>query len=472
MMGDVLEIVAFVIWVNILPPMAEIIFGKRFRRPLDGGRSWIDGRPLFGPHKTGRGIVVSVAGGVVCSPLLGITWQDGGVAALLAMTGDLISSFIKRRMGRESGYSAVFLDQIFESLFPALYLARVLRLEPLSSAAVVAVFLPLAHFGAVVWRYLTYRPSLRNFPRLVHSPVRYREWRACHIPLARWQVMLNLTSFLSNEIILTSIFKISGLYERGRRNALQVRLEEMELAFPSLPPAFDGFRILFMSDLHLDGQDGLTEELVYLVRDVEVDLCLIGGDIRMKTYGPVSPSLRKLKNLLPRLHSRHGCLGVLGNHDCIEMAPDLEDAGMITLVNESWWIDEEDQRIWVVGVDDPHYYKVHDLKQAFANVPAGAFTIFLVHTPELYREAAGYHVSLYLCGHTHGGQICLPGGRPVLTNSRAPRFTASGRWHHEEMIGYTSRGAGASSVPLRFHCPGEVTLITLRQADPAVFDPA
>jgi len=148
------------------------------------------------------------------------------------------------------------------------------------------------------------------------------------------------------------------------------------------------------------------------------------------------------------------------------MTPDFEEAGLIMLINESWPIERNGEKIWIVGVDDPHYYKMADTRQAFRDVPEEAFTIFLAHSPEKYKQAARFQSRLYLCGHTHGGQICLPEPLkrgPLLTNSRAPRFTASGLWQYQGMTGYTSRGAGASSIPLRFNCPGEITVITLRK---------
>jgi predicted MPP superfamily phosphohydrolase len=114
-------------------------------------------------------------------------------------------------------------------------------------------------------------------------------------------------------------------------------------------------------------------------------------------------------------------------------------------------------------VDDPHYYRTHDLDLAFRGVPDQAFRILIAHSPEAYKEAATFCTHLYLCGHTHGGQICLSSWGPVFTHSRAPRYTAGGRWQYQRMKGYTCRGAGASGVPLRFNCPGEISLITLRR---------
>jgi hypothetical protein len=91
-------------------------------------------------------------------------------------------------------------------------------------------------------------------------------------------------------------------------------------------------------------------------------------------------------------------------------------------------------------------------------------SILLSHTPEAYRRAAHAEYNLMLCGHTHGGQICLPGGLPVLTDTASPRRFARGAWCYHGMIGYTSAGAGTSIVDVRLNCPPEVTLHRLRCA--------
>ncbi len=463
-MSTVMLIVGFLLWVNFLPPLAHLIWGQHFfSRPVDGNQLWFDQRPVFGPNKTIRGVMMGLAGGSAAFPILGVTWWQAGLAAILVTTGDLLSSFIKRRCSMSSGKTVVVLDQLFESLFPTFYLATILQLTFGQILFVLLCFIPVAFGGSFFWNYITYRPPIENYPRLIRSTVRFREWRSCHTPLARWQTLLNLTSFLSNQVFLTSFFKLTGLHEKGVENTLNVQVEERTFSFPELPDTFNGFQILLLTDLHLDGLDNLTDELIRRVRDLKVDLCLIGGDIRMETYGPMASCLRHLRRLLPHIQSRHGILGVLGNHDCIEMTPDLEETGMVMLINDSWNIDQDGERIWVVGVDDPHYYKLDDAKRACQDVPGNDFIVFLAHSPEAYKSAAENQAKLYLCGHTHGGQICLPNRGPILTNSRAPRSTAAGQWRYLGMAGYTSRGAGASSVPLRFNCPGEIALITLRK---------
>ncbi len=436
--------------------------GRRFKKPLDGGLVWFDRQPIFGEHKTFNGIMISLLGGIVAFPLMDLPWHIVGTAALLAMAGDLLSSFIKRRLALPSGKSVIVLDQLFESLLPTLYLKPILHISLVQTILILVFFILIAHLGAFLWRILTFRPAPDNHLRILRSTVRWREWRSCHTPLSRWQTLLNLSNLLTYQVFYTSLFKLAGLHQKGLQNALQVKAERLTLWFPTLPESFDGYTILFLTDLHLDGLEGLTDELIRQVKDINPDLCLIGGDIRMKTYGPMAPCMRELRRLLRHVQARHGVLGVLGNHDCIEMVPDFEEAGIIMLINESWELTEGAQRIWVVGVDDPHYYKTHDFSRAFRRVPERDFTILLVHSPEVYKIGSAYRANLYLCGHTHGGQICLSPLNPLLTNSNAPRFTASGRWDYRRMTGYTSRGAGASGVPLRFNCPGEVTVIKLR----------
>ncbi len=457
----VIKTTVFLLWLNFLPPLANILCGEHFNRPIDGGRLYFDRHPIFGSHKTIRGVLSSLLGGLAMAPFLGINLGVAATASLLAMTGDLLSSFIKRRPDMPCGMNVIVLDQIFECLFPLLFLKTFLLLNWSQVLIILLSFILTAFLGSLLWNFITFRPPLNKYPRIIRSTVRHREWRACHTPLRHWQALLNLSSFLTHEFLYSWIFKLSGLHDKGLHNAMDIRVEKQIFYLRDLPNSFEGFRILLLTDLHLDGLPDLTEKLIHQLKDMKVDICLLGGDIRMKTYGPMAPCLRHLRDLLPHIQSRHGIFGVLGNHDCIEMAVDLEESGLIMLINDSWEINQNDDSIWIVGLDDPHYYRLDDAEHACKDIPENGFRIFLAHSPEAYKSAALCNSQLYLCGHTHGGQICLPGGRPLFTNSRAPRFTAAGHWKYEGMTGYTCRGAGSSGIPLRFNCPGEISLITL-----------
>ncbi len=460
-MVDVLKVVVFLLWVNGLPSFFGVLLRDSFHYPVDGNRLWSDGRPLFGRNKTVRGIAASVAGGIAVFPILGQAWWVAGLAALLAMAGDLLSSFIKRRADFFSGKNIVILDQIFESLFPLLFLKLFIGFEGVEMFIILTLFISTAYLSSCLWLYIVDRPVPPEYPRVIRSAVRFREWRACHIPLARWQTWFHLTTVLSDQIFLTWFFKISGLYARGERNALDIRVVEKTFSSSLLPGSFEGYRILLLTDLHLDGMDGIADKIVNLLAGKKIDLCLIGGDIRMKTYGEIAECVTRLRGLVKKLEVQDGFLGVLGNHDCIEMLPDFEEAGVVMLVNDCWPIDREEESIWIMGVDDPHYYRLDDAEEAARDVPRDVFSVFLAHSPESYTAAAKVGANFYFCGHTHGGQICLTGGMPIVTNSRAPRFTAVGEWEYEGMKGYTSRGVGSSSIPVRFNCPGEVSIITL-----------
>jgi predicted MPP superfamily phosphohydrolase len=150
--------------------------------------------------------------------------------------------------------------------------------------------------------------------------------------------------------------------------------------------------------------------------------------------------------------------GVLGNHDTICMVPGLEAMGIRLLLNESDVIERGGQRLHLGGIDDAHFYGMENIEKATAAIPHDEFSILISHTPEVYRQAAHADFNLLLSGHTHGGQICLPGGIPITLDSILPRSMGSGAWKYHDMIGYTSVGAGSSIVPVRFNCPPEITL--------------
>jgi len=262
--------------------------------------------------------------------------------------------------------------------------------------------------------------------------------------------------------VLSQCLKVVGLYERGIRNALDIQLNHLELSFNDLPPAFDGFSILQISDPHFGALPGTTERMLQLVSGLCPDLVVLTGDYRSKdckNYKYVLPPLQKLVEILP---ARHGVWAILGNNDCADMVEPMEDIGIKVLINETRTIEQGGESLYITGVDDVHAFHTEAAPEALKNAPQG-FKIALVHSAELADTAdvCGYH--LYLAGHTHGGQIALPGGKPLISNLKRFRRYASGLWHHGDMVGYTSSCVGVSVVPLRFNTRGEVTLITLRR---------
>ncbi|PPQ28052.1 metallophosphoesterase [Rhodopila globiformis] len=252
-----------------------------------------------------------------------------------------------------------------------------------------------------------------------------------------------------------------GLHRRGQRNALAIELRENEVPLAGLPLAFDGYTILHISDLHLDINGAITAAVQQRIQSLQYDLCVLTGDYRARTVGPVDQALSELGRLRPYLAGP--VYGVLGNHDSIRMVPVMEAMGYQMLLNEWVRLDRGDEAIYLSGIDDAHSYQLQDFHRAAHAIPGNAVSILLSHTPEVYRHAAHAMFDLMLCGHTHGGQICLPGGVPVLTDADIPRGFARGAWRYHGLAGYTSAGAGASIVDVRLNCPPEVTLHRLRR---------
>jgi predicted MPP superfamily phosphohydrolase len=160
----------------------------------------------------------------------------------------------------------------------------------------------------------------------------------------------------------------------------------------------------------------------------------------------------------------HGIYATLGNHDPCAIAPALERIGMRILVNDSVTLTGKSNSLQVLGIDDTYDYRCADLPTALDGVPADRFKILLAHTPDSYAEAADANVRLYLCGHTHAGQVRFPSLGALVSNSDAPKSYTSGLWKHGQMTGYTSSGVGCSMLPIRFGCPPEIAVITLRRS--------
>lgn len=254
-----------------------------------------------------------------------------------------------------------------------------------------------------------------------------------------------------------------GLYRRGVENALSPVLRRLVLRLAKLPAAFDGFRLLHLSDFHIDENEPLAGRIVSLVSGLEADLCVFTGDYRFDVKGPCGAVYEPMRRVVASIRSGDGILGVLGNHDAAEIAFALEEMGVRMLVNEAVEIRRRGESIWVAGIDDPFDYRCDDLPAALANVPEDAFQILLAHTPDRYEQAARRGVNLYLCGHTHAGQIRLPLVGSIKHNSKTPREYSFGHWAARQMQGYTTAGIGCSALPVRYNCPPEAVLIELRR---------
>ncbi|HLG81021.1 MAG TPA: metallophosphoesterase [Bradyrhizobium sp.] len=271
----------------------------------------------------------------------------------------------------------------------------------------------------------------------------------------------HLENWYSSHTVIRTVLRLLGLYGRGLRNAERVELTHNTVGFPDLPPAFDGFTILHISDMHADLNPGAMRSLIKLLDGLTYDICALTGDFRGQTFGPFDATLAGVAAVCS--HLKGPLFGVLGNHDTIRMVPGLEHMGIRMLLNEAEVIRRGDASIFLGGIDDAHFYRVDNIEKVAAGIKDGAFPILLSHTPEIYRQAAHAGFRLLLSGHTHGGQICLPSSIPVTLDSALPRRFGSGGWRYNDMAGYTSVGAGSSVVPVRINSRPEITLHHLKR---------
>ena len=271
----------------------------------------------------------------------------------------------------------------------------------------------------------------------------------------------HIENWYSAHSIIRNALKLTGLYWRGRRNAERVELRHNHIRLATVPPLFDGFTILHISDMHVDMNPGAMRHLSTLLEGLRYDICVLTGDFRALTFGPIEATLEGLAAVRSRLTGP--VYGVLGNHDTIRMVPGMEEMGIRMLLNEAEIMTRGDQRIHLAGIDDAHYFRVDNIEKAATPIPHDEFSILLSHTPEIYRQAANADFDVLLSGHTHGGQICLPGSIPITLDSNLPRRMGAGAWTYNKMAGYTSVGAGSCIVAVRLNCPPEITLHHLQR---------
>jgi predicted MPP superfamily phosphohydrolase len=237
----------------------------------------------------------------------------------------------------------------------------------------------------------------------------------------------------------------------------------VRLPIPNLPPDLAGFRFVHLSDLHLRGfwSKGY-DQLIERLEASPPDLILVTGDF-IEDKHDHRPGLAQLRKLLPRLRSRLGTWGVLGNHDVDLVQPYLREMG-VHLINGARALLESGTGATVELIGFPGLART-DLDAHFvaAQPPKApnSLRIILSHYPDHFPRARPLQPDLYLAGHTHGGQICLPGGIPLLTHDKLPRRYGKGIHRLSDSWLIVSRGLGfASEIPVRLFCPAEVAEIT------------
>jgi uncharacterized protein len=249
-----------------------------------------------------------------------------------------------------------------------------------------------------------------------------------------------------------------------RRMGSEFEITERTICLDVLPDAFNGFRIVQLTDVHYGVflPEDMLRQAVQMVNELEPDLVALTGDFVTYSRAYIEP----VAEILAGIESRHGAYAVLGNHDfrvgAEQVAGALEERGIEVLRNRHTKLRRRGQILYLAGIDDWNYRP--DLGKALRGIPRNASTILLSHNPSIIRAAARANVPLVLSGHTHGGQVNIP----LLGNiwGRSPeqlQYKVGWARLGQTQI-YVSRGIGTIVVPVRFRCPAEIANLTLEHA--------
>ena len=240
-------------------------------------------------------------------------------------------------------------------------------------------------------------------------------------------------------------------------------ITETVISLRRLPAALDGIRIVHLTDIHHSIFTPLeeVERAVYLANRLEPDLVALTGD-----YVTFSPAyIQPVARALGRLKARRGVFAVLGNHDfqvdADEITRALRSHRIRVLRNSRRPLRAGKETLWIVGVDDL-WWNTDDLPTALKAVPARDAKILLCHNPLGIWQASRHSIDLVLSGHTHGGQVRVPGFRHLYRSKLGERFVDGWNRLHATQI-YVSRGIGKVIVPIRFDCPSEIACLNLRR---------
>ncbi|HEX8522744.1 MAG TPA: metallophosphoesterase [Tepidisphaeraceae bacterium] len=235
-----------------------------------------------------------------------------------------------------------------------------------------------------------------------------------------------------------------------------------------LPPELAGVRILHLTDLHLRskwprGLDPLIERVVAK----PPHLILYGGD-QAHNMHHLEPSFPHIERLIHALRPTHGSFAILGNHDGDLLAPKLREWGVPMIGHQMIEVSINGRPIEIIGYAGPDRADIQvEKNRTYPQRRALVPRVVLSHYPDAIRIADKLKPDLYLAGHTHGGQICLPGGVPLLKHDSLPRKLCRGLHNYKEICLFVSRGMGFSSpLQMRLFCPSEAVEITLER--PAV----
>jgi predicted MPP superfamily phosphohydrolase len=272
--------------------------------------------------------------------------------------------------------------------------------------------------------------------------------------------------FLSVQVLGTAAF-IRGYFIEP----FKLKLTAVMTFTDRLPLGTDPITVLHISDLHVERLTDREAQVLELAREAKPDLIVISGDYVNLSYNRDPKTLQQVRQLLGQMSAPHGVFATLGSPpvDLREtVVPIFEDVPHVTLLRHGWQQVEmgNGRSLTVMGMDCSHDLPIDAgrLARLAAAVPSDIPQLLVYHSPELMPEASEHGIDLYVCGHTHGGQVRLPFIGPIFTSSQLGRRFVMGLYKIGRTTLYVSRGIGLeglSAPRVRFLCPPEMTLITI-----------
>ena len=252
------------------------------------------------------------------------------------------------------------------------------------------------------------------------------------------------------------------------------KLTRVDIFLSRLPEAWDGFRIVQLSDFHYDDYFCVIpiRSAVATVNQLQPDLVLLTGDfVTVPIWAEYLHSAKKAAEdaepcaqLLSQLRALGGVIAALGNHDVASDSHRIVEAlqfhGIPVLRNSAVALARGASRLWLAGIDDALEGKP-DLDQTLKGIPREEPVILMAHEPDFADDVAKYPVDLQLSGHSHGGQVRLPLVGALYLPEMAEKYSR-GLYKVGPLTLYTNSGIGTIRAPVRFNCPPEITLFTLR----------
>lgn len=262
--------------------------------------------------------------------------------------------------------------------------------------------------------------------------------------------------------VFTAAATLAPLIYGLRIEPQKLTVESVAIPISQLHPALEGFRIVQLSDFHLHPhtQLPLIEKAVVQANALRPDLVVLTGDFVLESI----ESIFELAPVLGQLNARYGVFCIMGNHDLkmndIIVPRGLADERLPVLRNQGVLLPVGAGKLYLAGVDDGIYGRPH-LGRTMANWQPGATTVLLAHEPD-FADAyvRDSRIALQLSGHTHGGQVNVPGYGPLILPRYGKKYH-TGLYRLQHMWVYTNRGIGMGGIPVRFNCAPEITEITL-----------